>query len=70
MKRVKYCTECKWSSPDRHSTWTLRCNHPVVNSKDPWSLAATEVSGSSCRDEREKVWFATCGMSGKLWERK
>jgi hypothetical protein len=71
MIKPKYCTECKWSEPEKNSEWNLRCKNPIVNSKDPWSLAATVIyGGSSCRDERDKYFFAACGIKGKLWEQK
>jgi len=70
MIKPKYCTECKWSEPEKNTEWNLRCKNPIVNSKDPWSLAATVIYGSSCRDERDKYFFAACGIKGKLWEQK
>lgn len=41
-----------------------------VNKHDPWALAGSKGHGSNARDEREKKWFAPCGMKGKLWEPK
>jgi hypothetical protein len=70
MKQVKYCTDCKWSKPEINSEWNLRCAHPEVNARDPWALSAKVIGGTSCREEREVRWFATCGMKGKLWMAK
>lgn len=69
----KLCRDCKWSSPEKHSEWSLRCSNPVVNADDPWALSGTEITGTSCRAERERTYslFAVpCGKSGKLWEAK
>jgi len=54
------------------SALSLRCLHPVVNAQDSWALAGGESkhSGSDCRSERERRWFAPCGMRGKLWDAK
>ena len=70
MSDPKYCVDCKWSKPDLTCSWNLRCANPKVNSTDPWALSATEINGSSCREERESRFFGKCGMSGKLWEMK
>lgn len=72
MIKVKFCTDCVSSTPEINSTWSLRCLHPEVNAKDSWSLSSKIINGSSCRDEREKVWiqFPACGRAGKLWESK
>jgi len=71
---IKFCRECKYSTLEPNSSWNLRCVNPVVNSRDPWALSATEPKGSSAREEREKTWtlrgMAPCGMEGKLWEAK
>jgi hypothetical protein len=66
----KLCKDCTHSVPDTHSPWTLRCKNPIVNAKDPWALSYTEFTGSSCREEREKTWFAPCGQKGKLYEKE
>jgi hypothetical protein len=70
--RVKLCRDCKYSVPEPHSEWTLRCMHPLVNARDPWALAGSKPHGSCARDEREKTWtlrgLAPCGMRGALWE--
>jgi hypothetical protein len=65
------CAECNHSRKQKGSEWNLLCVHPIVNAKDPWALARSGVSesGSGCRDERARRWFAPCGMSGKLWDR-
>ena len=68
--KPKYCLECKWSKPQEYYEWNLKCVNPYVNAKDSWALAATKIEGSSARDEREKRYFAECGMKGKLWEQK
>ena len=67
---IKLCRECKWPA-NRESALGLRCVHPMVNSRDPWALAASEGSpvGTCARFERSRGWFAPCGMKGKLWER-
>ena len=63
------CKDCKYSKPEARSEWSLRCLHPAVNARDPWALSGAIVSdqGSSAREERERKWFAACGMRGKLW---
>lgn len=70
MKEVKLCRDCRHSMPEPGSEWNLRCMHPEVNSRDPWALASPNPHGSCARDERERKWFAPCGMKGKLWELK
>ena len=64
------CADCKHSKPSTGSEWNLLCLHPVVNASDPWALAhsSTSDAGSGCRTERERKWFAPCGIRGKLWE--
>lgn len=64
------CKDCKHSKAQTGSGWNLLCLHPKVNAKDPWALsrADTHDGGSNCKEEREKMWLAQCGMSGKLWE--
>lgn len=66
------CRDCKHSKPEVRSEWNLRCQHPVVNARDPWALSnAADNRGTDCRGERERTsWFAKCGMRGKLWEPK
>lgn len=66
------CKECKFSIPEEHSEWNLRCINPIINAKDPFALATNSVKihGSDCRRERSKTWFIRCGMKGKLWEKK
>jgi hypothetical protein len=64
------CADCKHSQPEDGFEWNNRCHHPIVNSRDSWALANNKSHGSSCRDERERGWFAPCGMKGKLWEAK
>lgn len=65
------CRDCRHSEPEKISTWSLRCRNPVVNASDSWALSrATVHGGADCRTERERKWFAPCGMRGKLWEKK
>jgi len=66
------CKDCKHGTVETSATWNLLCLHPVVNAGDAWALARASTSdqGSSCRDQRERRWFAPCGMPGKLWELK
>ena len=66
--QVKFCKDCKHSRPDQYHS--LRCVHPKVNAKDPWALAYENFTGSECRSERDKTWFAQCGQKGKLWQSK
>lgn len=66
---VKYCKDCKWSEVFPNE-WDQRCLNPIVNSKDSWALSAPRITGTSCRAERDKKWFAECGMSGHRWESK
>ena len=66
----KFCKECVWSEPEERSNWNLRCHNPLVNGSDSWSLSSTKVSGTSCQNEREKTWFAVCGIKGKQFEAK
>ena len=67
---VKLCRECRHSMPEPVSEWNLRCMNAEVNKRDPWALAGSKAHGSNARDEREKKWFAPCGMKGALWEAK
>jgi len=69
MTEPKFCKDCKYVFTKE--TWSsLRCKHPQVNSADPWALAYLDFSGTECRSEREKTWFAKCGIKGKLYEPK
>ena len=72
MIKPKFCKDCKYSVPEKNSTWNLRCLHPVVNMDDAWALAGTEIRGTDCRSERElSRWhFRTCNKTGRLWEAK
>ena len=65
---VKFCKDCKHSQPERDSSWRLRCMNPLINKNDAWALSATTFTGSDCHTERERGWFAKCGMKGKLYE--
>lgn len=64
------CRNCKHSRPEANSSWNLKCQHPRVNAADPWALSRADegAAGTDCRGERERRWFAPCGMSGKLYE--
>lgn len=42
--------------------------NPLINKNDAWALSATTFTGSDCHTERERGWFAKCGMKGKLYE--
>jgi hypothetical protein len=68
------CLDCKHAKPERPNSWNNRCFHPEVVAADAWALANNHEGqpyGVSCRDERQKkLWFAPCGMKGRLWERK
>lgn len=65
---VLLCRECRWSKPETHSEWNLRCHHPAVTRNDSRALSSgTAFSGTSCREERDHRWFAVCGMAGKRW---
>ena len=65
------CAQCTHSVPDKNSSWSLRCHHPIVNSKDSWALSGGTCNGTSCSDERGRTgFFDACGMKGKLWEAK
>jgi hypothetical protein len=67
---VKFCKECKWSRPETHSEWRLKCVHPEINSRDSWALArgSGDVGSDAQRERSNTSWFAKCGMKGKLWE--
>lgn len=63
------CRDCKHSKPKEGRPWILHCLHPIVISGDNRALASAQPqSGTSCYRERERRWFAPCGMRGKLWE--
>ena len=67
------CRDCKYAKPEPKFEWNNRCFHPKVVSHDTWALATNhegETNGANCREERQKRWFAPCGIHGKLWERK
>jgi hypothetical protein len=68
------CRDCKHQIPEDGSKWNSRCTHPIVNAQNEWALANTGGNGTSAnsdaRSERERRWFAPCGMKGKLWEPK
>ena len=68
------CKDCKWSTPERHSTWSNKCTNPKVVVTYPWSLAngnEGDPCWPSCGEERKRAsLFAPCGYKGKLWESK
>lgn len=66
--KPRLCKDCAHSTPDTSSPWTLRCKNPQVNALDPWALSYADFVGTSCREEREKRWWAQCGLKGKLYE--
>ena len=68
MTFPKFCKDCAHSQITTESWSSLRCVHPVVNSKDSWALSHLSSNGSECRTERDKTsWFAKCGQKGKLY---
>ena len=67
---VKLCKDCEWSKQERPDYLELYCLNPLVNAKDPYALSRVNFYGSSCLVEREKQYFGTCGMNGKLWKQK
>lgn len=70
MMKPKFCAECKYSKPETNSPWNLRCVNPYVNANDSWALSSSTIHGTTCSTERDKRFFAACGMKGKLWEQK
>lgn len=70
MREPRYCKDCKWSAPEENYEWNLRCIHPTVNMDDAWALSSPKINGTSCREERERKFFAPCGKAGRLWEPK
>ena len=62
------CKECKYSAPDKNSSWQLQCHNPKVNAKDSWALANCKTNGSNCQSERDRNWFSPCGQRGAQWE--
>lgn len=68
----KLCLNCKWSKPERNSSWSNDCWHPIVIMSDNYALANNmegQPRGSSCSEERSKR-FSKCGMVGRLYECK
>lgn len=70
MIKLKYCTNCIWSIPEKGFSWNLNCTHPIVNAEDSWALSSKFIGGTSCRSERERTFWSVpaCGKAGKLWE--
>lgn len=69
--KVKFCKDCVYSHPDKHSEWTLRCRNPQVNATDEYALAYSDFKGTECVGERRNTsWFAKCGQKGKQWTPK
>ena len=67
----KFCKDCKWSVEETNATWNLKCFNPYVNADDPWALSYNgHMAGTSCRTERERKWFAVCGIKGKQFKEK
>ena len=66
--KVKRCEDCRWSNALADREWDIKCQHPLVNIKNPWYLSGGHTSGSDAREERGKKWLAPCGMKGKLFE--
>lgn len=68
--KLKYCKECLWSIVATDPYDRLRCSHPNVNAKDAWELAAINIKGKACTEERGNTgWFGVaCGIKGKLFE--
>lgn len=65
---LKLCRDCKWSI-QLDNDWLLHCKSPEVNKRDAFALAAKEpVSGTGCREERNKGFFSACGRRGAQWE--
>jgi len=64
------CKDCKYSKPEEHQAWNLRCHNPIINAKDSWALSSIDAGGSNCSAERERKWPAPCGRRGALWEEK
>ena len=74
------CRDCKFSRTTIDYVYSLKCIHPIVNSKDADILGAdnTYRAGTKCISERKRewfspkngTWFSQCGMRGALWEPK
>lgn len=70
MSNIKLCRNCVYSR-SRENDYELRCFNPEVNGDDAWALSAqAEYAGTSCRSERERVWFTPCGKKGKQYEER
>lgn len=70
MSNIKLCRNCVYSR-SRENDYELRCFNPEVNGDDAWALSAqAEYAGTSCRSERERVWFTPCGKKGKQYVEK
>ncbi len=68
---LKLCRECRFHVVASQGSYELRCNNEEVNGGDPWALSSNRAwAHTNCRGEREKKWFAVCGIKGKKWERK
>ena len=67
---LKLCRECKYGA--KNENWSeMRCSNEEVNGADSWALSSEKAyAGTNCRCERERKWFAVCGMKGKKWEKK
>lgn len=70
MTSVKLCRNCVYSR-SRENDYELRCFNPLVNGDDAWALSSKlALAGTSCRSERERVWFTPCGRKGKQYVEK
>lgn len=68
---IKFCQDCKYSLPEKNSTWNLLCRHPRILSKDSYALSSPSREGVSARQERKKRFtIFGCGMRGALWEKR
>ena len=68
----RFCVNCKYSKRIEKVSTSLDCTHLKVLAKESWSLGSSLgcTEGVSCPIEREKKFFAACGIKGKLWEEK
>ena len=67
MKKLRYCTDCRWT--ERSNPKHPKCTHPQI---DVNTLAGAE-SDTYCSHERARISlaaFSSCGRAGRLWEPK
>jgi len=69
---IVFCAQCKFSAPDKTSSWNIRCHNLEVNRNDGWALgSADDMRGVDCTSERRTTgWFSICGIKGKQYEPK